>query len=346
MPNETLVILYNDSANVRRDIDPELGFTPVFPDLDMDYITHWVNSGRGGVIRLIKKIIQLRPKWVILQDLRWTDKCVVALWCRFLGIGVAMRSDKNHLSEKVHSGFYLWCERFIVKILFDMLCPVSEMTTDYYKWPVDRPIQSFPYCTNEKKFTRPVSVSQVQRKIRSFFGIPNDAFIFLSVVKFVDRENPRAVIKAFERVVKIYPNTWLLMVGAGPNLESDQFYVKNLAIPNIVFAGYVPYIELENYFFSADVFVHLARCEPWGISPQDALLTGLGLIASNKVGSAVCHLADGLSHFLVPVENVDTATNKMMELINHKNIQYLFEPAKAKVQDSFTTESVVKYWTA
>ena len=77
----------------------------------------------------------------------------------------------------------------------------------------------FPYCTNEKKFKPPDDPTPVRRSIRVNFGIPEDAFVFLTVAKFVDRENPRGVIDAFEHIVVSHPNTWLLMVGAGPQFE-------------------------------------------------------------------------------------------------------------------------------
>lgn len=344
LPGGTLVVLYNESDNKRLDIDPELGFTPVFPNLDTGYSTEWVGSGRFGIAKLMRRIVQLKPECLVLQDLRWIDKIAIALCCRLWGIKVAMRSDKNKLSERVHEGFYLSCEQIIVRLLFDVLCPVSELTVEYYDWPENRPVSPFPYCTDEKKFARPDDVRLIRNSIRGRFKIPDEAFVFLVVAKFVDRENPAAAISAFKTVVALYPNAWLLMVGAGPTMERDQCHVIEAAIANIVFAGYVPYPELEAYFFAADVFMHLARREPWGVSPQDALLAGLGLIASNRVGSAVSHLTDTLSHFIVPVDDISTTSDRMMQLILHNNIQKLFQPAKARVLNDFTTESVAKCW--
>jgi glycosyltransferase involved in cell wall biosynthesis len=344
LPGGCLVILFNDSGNQRKDVDPELGFTPVFPDLDEGYPTEWVHSGTRGLIGLLKRISHHNPACVVLQDQTWRDKLILALVCRILRIRVAMRSDKNVISDGTRSGLALWVERFLIKRLFNVLCPVSEMTTTYYDWKDDRAVWMFPYCTNEKKFKPPNDPTPTRRSIRFSFGIPEDAFVFLTVAKFVDRENPRGMIDSFERLVISHPNAWLLMVGAGPQFEEIQHYVNEKKIPNISFAGYVSYAVLEQYHFAADVFLHLAKCEPWGMSPQDALVSGMGLIVSNKVGSGIRHLGKELSRFVVPLNDIDGTVERMAELIRLGRPQELFQPARASVLNGFTTESLAIQW--
>lgn len=343
IPGASLVILFNNSGNQRQDVDPELGLTPVFPDLDEGYPTERIASGITGLINLLKLIAQLKPACVVVQDQAWREKLILALFCRIMKICIAMRSDKNAISGGARSGFPLWVERFLVK-QFNILCPVSELTTTYYGWTEDRSVWLFPYCTSEKKFRPPDNLVSARRVIRFSLKIPEDAFVFLTVAKFVDRENPRGAIDSFERVVVSYPKAWLLMVGAGPQLEEIRQHVSQKRIPNISFAGYVAYEALEQYHFAADVFLHLAKCEPWGTSAQDALVAGMGLITSNKVGSGVRHLGKTLSRFIVPINDVNGAIERMAELIALGKPQDLFEPARASVLDGFTTESLARQW--
>jgi glycosyltransferase involved in cell wall biosynthesis len=344
MPGESLVMLFNDSGNRRQDVDPELGFTPVFPDLDEGYPVEWIASGAGGLFSLLRRIAQLKPSYVVLQDQAWREKIILALVCRTMRIRVAMRTDKNTISAGMRSGFSLWFERFLIKRLFNVLCPVSELTTTYYGWTRGRMVWLFPYCTNEKKFKPPNDPIPARRSIRLSFGIPEHAFVFLTVAKFVDRENPRGMVDSFERVVLSFPNAWLLMVGAGPQLEEIRKYVSEKRIPNIAFAGYVSYAVLEQYHFAADVFLHLAKCEPWGVSPQDALVSGMGLIVSNKVGSGIRHLGKELCRFVVPLNDLGGTIDRMEELLALRNPQDLFQPARASVLNGFTSESLAMQW--
>jgi glycosyltransferase involved in cell wall biosynthesis len=344
IPGESLVILFNDHGSRRRDIDPELGLVPVLPNIDEGYPHEWIASGKFGIFSLLKRIANFKRSCVVVQDQKWLEKIAISLFCRLLKIPVAMRSDKNRLSIGARVGFSLWVERFLVARLFNVLCPVSELTTAYYDWTKRSAILLFSYCTNTTKFKRPHDVCALRRLIRSRSNIPGGAFVFLSVAKFIDRENPRAVIDAFRVVVAFDPNAWLLMVGAGPQFDEIRQYVDQAPIPNICFAGYVPYAELEQYFFAADVFVHLAKNEPWGISPQDALIAEIGLITSEKVGSGVHHLQDKLSRFVVPIGDLTSTAERMIELIGHGNPANLFQPAKANALNGFTADSLAIQW--
>ena len=134
------------------------------------------------------------------------------------------------------------------------------------------------------------------------------------------------------------------MVGAGPQFEEIREHVSQKRIPHISFAGYVSYAVLEQYHFAADVFLHLAKCEPWGMSPQDALVAGMGLITSNKVGSGVRHLGKVLSRFVVPLNDINGAVERMAELIGQGKLQDLFQPARDSVLQGFTTESLAMKW--
>lgn len=344
IPDECLVILFNESGNRREEADPELGFTPVFPDLDEGYPTEWIRSGLPGILSLLKRIVQLRPGSVVLQDQAWREKIILAVFCKLMRIRVAMRSDKNAISDGTRSGLTLWIERFLVRRLFNVLCPISELTTAYYDWKEDSAVWLFPYCTNERKFKPPTDLTPIRRRVREKCGIPHEAFVFLTVAKFVDRENPRGMIDSFERIVALHPTAWLLMVGAGPQFVEIRDHVRQKEIPNISFAGYVAYAELEQFHFAADVFLHLAKCEPWGMSPQDALVSGMGLIVSNKVGSGVRHLGRDLCRFVVSLNDVDETVERMAELISMGRPRDLFKPARASVLNGFTTRSLAMQW--
>lgn len=344
--DKLLVVFLNKTANRRRDIDPELGLVPELPDLNVGYPHEWIESGIKGLFKLMKRIIDLRPMCVVLQDQRWSEKILLALFCRLAGIQVAMRSDKNYISAGARFGFPLWVERLLVRRLFNVLCPISELTTEYYAWTRNREAWLFPYSTNRSKFETTPASTTVRRAIRRQCEIPDEAFVFLAVVKFIERENPRGLIDAFKEVVAAHPESWLVVVGSGPQFDEIRQHAVDASIVHIVFVGYVPYAKLEQYFFASDVFMHLAKSEPWGISPQDALVAGMGLITSDKVGSGICHLKNELSRFVVPINDKNTVTERMVELISNRGQENLFKPAKDRVMNGFTADSLAIQWAA
>jgi glycosyltransferase involved in cell wall biosynthesis len=62
--------------------------------------------------------------------------------------------------------------------------------------------------------------------------------------------------------------------------------------------GYVPYTDLPSYYGIADVFVHAAKNEPYGVSVAEALASGLPVIASSMVGSAVDLIVQGQNGYI------------------------------------------------
>ena len=66
------------------------------------------------------------------------------------------------------------------------------------------------------------------------------------------------------------------------------------------FLGYVPYGELPALYAAADLFVHPAREERWGVSVAEALACGLPVVASTRVGAGYDLLAAGANGWLYP----------------------------------------------
>jgi glycosyltransferase involved in cell wall biosynthesis len=131
-----------------------------------------------------------------------------------------------------------------------------------------------------------VAARQQRGAIRSRLGIGPDDFVVLGIVKFVERENPWVLLKAFASLRTRSSKAHLVLVGDGALKEPMLEYIAGSGVPGVHFPGYVPYRSLAEYYGIADVFVHPARFEPWGVSVQEALVCGVPVVASKTVGSA------------------------------------------------------------
>ncbi|WP_228376648.1 glycosyltransferase [Pectobacterium carotovorum] len=72
----------------------------------------------------------------------------------------------------------------------------------------------------------------------------------------------------------------MTIVGDGPQRES----LERKAGENIQFKGYVNNSELNSIFVEHDVFIFPSTSEPWGLVVEEALVYGLPVICSDKVG--------------------------------------------------------------
>ncbi|HKI01271.1 MAG TPA: glycosyltransferase, partial [Thermoanaerobaculia bacterium] len=100
------------------------------------------------------------------------------------------------------------------------------------------------------------------------------------------------LLRAFGRLDQ--EDVWLVLAGDGPERPA----LERQAGERVRFPGYVPYPELPGLYAAADLFVHPAREERWGVSVQEALACGLPVVASSRVGAAFDLIAPGGNGFL------------------------------------------------
>jgi len=105
--------------------------------------------------------------------------------------------------------------------------------------------------------------------------------VALVVAKLNKREGVSDVVEAFADL----PGWRLLVAGDGPDRADLEERAKAIGI-DAEFLGYVPYTSLPSLYQRADVFVHPAYDEPWGVSVQEAMLASLPIIATSRVGAA------------------------------------------------------------
>jgi glycosyltransferase involved in cell wall biosynthesis len=327
------VIYWNDYGFSRTQPDSELGIvpdlseasTPVYPRL-------WLDRRVTNLSAVHAAITAKQPRLVIFSDIPTGQRLFLANKLRLQGIEVALRSDKNDLSETARIGASLALERAMVRYGYDVLAPVSPLTTAYYAWPARRRCVLFPYTTNEQKFIVDAAKRAERRSmIRAELGIDSNDHVFLSATKFVARERPADLVFSFIEVSRRNPRAHLVALGDGPLLAELRKTCAEQGVTRVHFPGFIPFRRLQDYFFAADTFLHLAAFGPWEVSPQDALAAGLQLVTSDKVGSGRMFLEGQLARFLVPLGDRTTAIARMVELSESDRFAALFAPARRRV---------------
>ncbi len=316
-PRSCAVVYWNDYGFVRTQSDPETRIVPDFVEHGHSpYPRVWLDRRRMRFREIANAIVSFAPSLVVLADvparLRWR----LASALRGQGVRVALRSDKNHLSDTRSRGVRLAIERAFTQATFDMLAPTSPLTSEYYRWPPRRPAVLFPYTTNACKFRPDEQVQlEARNRVRAALNIPRDAFVFVSAAKFSERENPRQLADSFALVARRKPHTFWLALGDGPLLAPIRDAFAKAENDRVRFPGFVPFRVLQDYLFAGDAFLHFPVIGPWEVSPQDALVAGMALVATESVGSAEVFFKGSERRFLVPVGDVERSADRMEELV-------------------------------
>ena len=74
----------------------------------------------------------------------------------------------------------------------------------------------------------------------------------------------------------------LLVIGTGPLLDT----LVSKSYDTVDFLGYVDNASLGEFYQKSDAFILPSTSEPWGLVVEEALINGLPVIVSNKVGSS------------------------------------------------------------
>lgn len=189
--------------------------------------------------------------------------------------GSLLRNPRN-LAKRLLFALYM-------KRTYDLFLGVGSLTLEYLKAfgvPAGR-TGLFPYAVDVDDFRRRSRLSPEERAaMRTRLGVPADARVILSLAKLSPREAPWDLLRAFTRLEG--ESAWLVLAGDGP----ERAALEQAAGPQVRFPGYIPYPELPALYAAADLFVHPAREERWGVSVQEALACGLPVIASSRVGAA------------------------------------------------------------
>lgn len=210
-----------------------------------------------------KGIITALKMDTVLFNLKWWQIILRQLLLR----PIYHRYDKLFVTGKVSAAY-----------LLKMGMPLSK-------------IHTFSYCTDNDLFGRP---HPLKNQLIAKYQI-QDKKVMLSVAKFMKRESPWDILKAF--VLMNNPEYCLILIGDGEERLNLENFAKAHPHLTIIFTGYVNYTELPAYYQLSDIFIHAAQNEPWGVSVQEALAAGCTVICSDKVGAAKDLIENNINGF-------------------------------------------------
>jgi len=141
-----------------------------------------------------------------------------------------------------------------------------------------------------------------RNKARMELGLPLEDPILLYVGRLGKEKNIEFLIEAFSLVSKIFPNSWLLIVGDGPARNSLESYAEKLDVrERTIFTGYLKGRKLAEAYRSANLFLFASQTETQGLAPLEAMFFGIPVVAARGMGVSDL-LEDGVGGILTSLE--------------------------------------------
>ncbi|MCC8174187.1 MAG: glycosyltransferase family 4 protein [Odoribacter sp.] len=158
-------------------------------------------------------------------------------------------------------------------------------------------------------------------------GVKEKIVTFLGRITY--QKGPEYFIEAANKVLKVYPNVRFVMAGNGDMMNRSIRRVAQLKIAtHFHFTGFLQGQDVQKMFAHSDVYVMPSVSEPFGISPLEAMRSGVPTIISKQSG-----VAEVLKYAVkVDFWDIDALADSIYGLLKY--------PAMAKIAEKYGLEEV------
>ena len=277
---------------------------------------------------------------IIISGYNYVLYLIILLLSKFSNTKIGLRADSVFLYREENIKWKL--KDFLLPKFFkiyDYGFPTGSLAKEFMiKYGFDKEkLFYFPYAIDQnflensyKKFINS------RDELRKSFNIKKDDFVILGVLKFVDREDPMTLIKAFRELYIKNNKYQLVLVGDGILKYDLLRFMDSNKLKNVHLTGYINYSELAKFYVLSDVFVHSAVVEQWGVSVNEAMTCMTPVIAADTVGS---------SYDLIPDNNCGKVFKSRDSIDLSKKIKELFLNPVLREKIILNAKKKVNYWS-
>lgn len=143
----------------------------------------------------------------------------------------------------------------------------------------------------------------------------------ICVSRMVHDKGLEDAITAMVSIIKIYPDALLILAGDGPLRPNLEKQVSVLSLEkNVIFLGFIPNIDIYNYYQEASVYLLPSWNEGFPIVLFEAMCCGLPIVATN-VGSIPTVLTAN-NGIIVPIKSPDEIAKAICSILSLPDEEY------------------------
>ena len=155
-----------------------------------------------------------------------------------------------------------------------------------------------------------------RNEARLRFGVGNGPLV-LYVGNLLALKGVFELVEAFAKFAEQHADARLLVVGEGEDGPAMRERLERLGVSErVVFTGFADANTIATCFGMADLFVLASRQEIWGMVINEALASGVPVLATDVCGAAADLIEDGINGYRVPSRNPDALAEAMLRHFN------------------------------
>jgi glycosyltransferase involved in cell wall biosynthesis len=268
--------------------------------------------------RILERLAADRPEVLILTG--WNSWPLVQGWRagRRLGIPMLIRCEANAMRRRpfwvraIHRGYLKAFRGFLA---------IGEGNRRFYEGygvPAAK-IWKAPYFIDNTRVRGQYESKLPERtSLRERWKVPLGAFCFLYVGKLEPKKRLPDLLQALAVAKVASPRSLhLLVVGSGELMEQAREMVETQKLP-VSFAGFLNQTQLSDAYAAGDCLVLPSDYgETWGLVVNEAMVCGLPVIVSDRVGSGPDLVAPGETGEVFPFADVGALADRILRMASN-----------------------------
>jgi glycosyltransferase involved in cell wall biosynthesis len=186
---------------------------------------------------------------------------------------------------------------------------------------------------------RAAELARDREALRGEAGLRPDDVVVLSVGRLVPDKGMDTLVRAV--AASGDKRLRAVLVGGGSGRIALEALARELSVV-LRTTGDLPQHELAKEYVRADVFALLSLHETWGVVVNEAAVSGLPLVLSERVGAARDLIREGENGFVVPASDVQAAAQALAQLAGDPDRRRSFGTSSRELVSSWSYEASVE----
>ncbi len=212
----------------------------------------------------------------------------------------------------------------------------SEITRFGYIEPAI--VDVIPIGIAHREFRRPDPESR--RALREKYNLPQEATVAVTVGRFVYKKAHEFLIDAAPEIIAQHPEIFFLFVGDGVKRDEYRQQINRLGLErHFILTGMLDSIDTE--LAGADLMIHPAKDEPFGIAILEGMRAGLPVVAG-QVGGIPEVVAEGETALLCePCNSVALAQSVNEFLDDRPRMERFGRKGQRRCREQFQLDTMI-----
>ncbi len=263
------------------------------------------------------QLARSRPDAVIITG--WQSWSLLqGLWaCMRLGIPVIIRAESNALRKRA---WWIKAAHRMLLSRFDAFLAIGAANQTFYLGNGVAPAAIFPcryFVDNTRIRAQYEACANEREQLRAGWQIPSGSTCFLFAGKLQEKKRILDLLSALDLARRTHPNIHLLVAGTGEQMQQCAHLVESAKLP-LSFAGFLNQTEMPKAYAVADCLVLPSDFgETWGLVVNEAMVCGLPVIVSDRVGCGADLVIEGVTGAMFPFGDIVALAQQLSRFAAH-----------------------------